>query len=595
MSALLGTIFISYFVSFVLIVIDLVSFVEVVVAISFAYVIFLVVKSKLSNQGKDFAARLSHEFFEIWKSCLWQNMFWFGTGMCFLVITNGNDFIGLFLFFFLLCVFVLGLAADGDEMPLDLLLDHVQNHSSDIESFENMKTRRVEALFTWPTALNDAVTNGAGPFAWIGQFGLLYHCSKFVRHFFGMCHGRMKAADTDGDGKVSMEEVKGLFKNLVTDAKTASKKMVREMSVSKKKDMGKEENHNILEALERYMIHRPLLAKEFCEEMETMVLFQLLVLLAADEKVKAEQVVFQKFMGEYRFKLLANGIKPPSKIFESKSHATVNVNVVASWISRLPDEKREKFFSLKKKFTHSRNEMIKTQESNDEEWKQAADDLMAYHEHRFYEMAVQHYELLKLHREQRAERGEKLDPSRSEHEQVAMEILSRIEEESKSGMSSLCRTGAFGRESQFHDPDFPHNHNSLGNFEGAYVVTDWVVSKGINQDAVLYHEGTDPDDVFQGEIYNSWLLSAMSILAASGGIGDNDVDVLVDRLFVNKNSEVGAYAVQLFFNGQWEIIVVDDFFPVKADKQGRSGGAAFAHSKKMNELWVPLLEKAFAK
>ena len=35
---------------------------------------------------------------------------------------------------------------------------------------------------------------------------------------------------------------------------------------------------------------------------------------------------------------------------------------------------------------------------------------------------------------------------------------------------------------------------------------------------INYHEGTDPDDVFQGEIYNSWLLSAMSILAASGGI-----------------------------------------------------------------------------
>ena len=50
-------------------------------------------------------------------------------------------------------------------------------------------------------------------------------------------------------------------------------------------------------------------------------------------------------------------------------------------------------------------------------------------------------------------------------------------------------------------------------------------------------------------------------------------------------------------NGQWEHVVVDDYFPCLADNQsdGLCAGAAFAHSDHMEEIWIALLEKAFAK
>ena len=97
-------------------------------------------------------------------------------------------------------------------------------------------------------------------------------------------------------------------------------------------------------------------------------------------------------------------------------------------------------------------------------------------------------------------------------------------------------------------------------------------------------------------------LSAIQILAASGGVGDDDVDPLLANIFkvhedLTHTTEHGAYAVRLFKNGQWESIIVDDYFPVLGDKykESKSAGAAFAHSTDMEEIWVALLEKAMAK
>ena len=79
---------------------------------------------------------------------------------------------------------------------------------------------------------------------------------------------------------------------------------------------------------------------------------------------------------------------------------------------------------------------------------------------------------------------------------------------------------------------------------------------------------------------------------------DFQVDPLIANIFVqSQSSTVGAYAVRLYKNGQWEHVVVDDYFPCLADNQsdGLCAGAAFAHSDHMEEIWIALLEKAFAK
>ena len=88
----------------------------------------------------------------------------------------------------------------------------------------------------------------------------------------------------------------------------------------------------------------------------------------------------------------------------------------------------------------------------------------------------------------------------------------------------------------------------------------------MNLDAVVFSGGSDPDDVHGGSvIQDSWLLSAVSMLAAAGGVGDGGIDEQIARLIVHRldpidgskkyDSPVGAYAVRLFKNGQWETIV----------------------------------------
>jgi hypothetical protein len=85
------------------------------------------------------------------------------------------------------------------------------------------------------------------------------------------------------------------------------------------------------------------------------------------------------------------------------------------------------------------------------------------------------------------------------------------------------------------------------------------VSSAINIVSGLFDGGPGPDDVRVGRLDDAWLLNALSIMAASG---DGKVDALIDRLFVTKQTSLtGDYALRLYQNGQWETVIVDDYFP----------------------------------
>jgi len=168
--------------------------------------------------------------------------------------------------------------------------------------------------------------------------------------------------------------------------------------------------------------------------------------------------------------------------------------------------------------------------------------------------------------------------------------------EIESGWS--CRPGKHGRALQFYDGEFPADGSSIGNCNAARDVVHWDVAHGINMNACLFEGGTDPDDVHQGKVQTDWFLAAISIIAASGGVDDAMVDELVDQLFVTKTtSQTGAYAVRFWKNSQWETVVVDDFFPCLdySLKNEDHNGAAVAYTKGFQEIWVPILEKAYAK
>jgi calpain-15 len=65
---------------------------------------------------------------------------------------------------------------------------------------------------------------------------------------------------------------------------------------------------------------------------------------------------------------------------------------------------------------------------------------------------------------------------------------------------------------------------------------------------------------------------------------------LIENLFITKEvNDEGIYWLRFFKNGEWEEIVVDDYFPCYP-----KGGPIFSYNTN-NELWLLLLEKAYAK
>ena len=111
--------------------------------------------------------------------------------------------------------------------------------------------------------------------------------------------------------------------------------------------------------------------------------------------------------------------------------------------------------------------------------------------------------------------------------------------------------------------------------------------------------------VNQGALGDCWFISAISVLATDPG--------RIHELFVTdsralqpgvKSAEVegengftlddcvkwGVFNVKFFKDNKWVSVIVDDLLPTNRD-----GSPAFAHSSVENELWVSILEKAYAK
>ena len=98
----------------------------------------------------------------------------------------------------------------------------------------------------------------------------------------------------------------------------------------------------------------------------------------------------------------------------------------------------------------------------------------------------------------------------------------------------------------------------------------------------VFQKQIEPNDIKQGILGDCWFMCALSSLA--------EMPLLVERLFITKNyNEDGLYRVKLCKNGEWVEVTLDDYFPCS-----ETGGPIFSRSNG-NELWVLLIEKAYAK
>jgi hypothetical protein len=122
-------------------------------------------------------------------------------------------------------------------------------------------------------------------------------------------------------------------------------------------------------------------------------------------------------------------------------------------------------------------------------------------------------------------------------------------------------------------------------------------SKGIS--------GVSPKDIFQGGVGDCWFLSAVAVLAERAD--------LVQKIIRDTDLSGGKVTFTLFIDGLWRDILVDTFLPCQpagsVQKSSKSSvdkvtdslvidrdGSRLAYSKANHkQLWVPLLEKAYAK
>lgn len=148
-------------------------------------------------------------------------------------------------------------------------------------------------------------------------------------------------------------------------------------------------------------------------------------------------------------------------------------------------------------------------------------------------------------------------------------------------------------ETHFTDNEFPPNDQSLfvdpsNPPPKLQVVSEWkrpaeIVKDGrVESHPCLFSGAANPSDVCQGRLGDCWFLSAVAVLT--------EVSRITEVIITPEYNEEGIYTVRFCIQGEWVPVVVDDWIPCEAP-----GKPAFATSKKSHELWVSILEKAYAK
>ena len=105
-----------------------------------------------------------------------------------------------------------------------------------------------------------------------------------------------------------------------------------------------------------------------------------------------------------------------------------------------------------------------------------------------------------------------------------------------------------------------------------------------SKDYTVFKDGSSMDDIVQGNLGDCYFLSALGSLCAYPDF--------FNKLFHTKEkTKEHVYGIYIYINGKWELILVDDYFPYQGSrfKQFVFGASG------QNELWVSLIEKAWAK
>jgi len=146
--------------------------------------------------------------------------------------------------------------------------------------------------------------------------------------------------------------------------------------------------------------------------------------------------------------------------------------------------------------------------------------------------------------------------------------------------------------SNFIDPEFRHHFESIclesyHEFYHKFVLAYWRRPHeifGCDYNQIKLFDNIDPNDILQGILGVCYLLSAVSALA--------EFPERLKKIFVNEESNPqGVYGLKFYVKGIPTEVIIDDYFPVDYSNQKQP---LFSRPRG-NELWVLLVEKAWAK
>ena len=146
-----------------------------------------------------------------------------------------------------------------------------------------------------------------------------------------------------------------------------------------------------------------------------------------------------------------------------------------------------------------------------------------------------------------------------------------------------------------------------------YVATEnikWVRPSDLIQNTCFFNSEISANDSVQGALGDCWFIGALSVIATRdelirGSIEklDNPSKVTISTATGLKEgvyppifhpfARKGLYCFSFFKNAKWRYVIIDDKLPFMKDSSEPS--FVFAHCREHRELWVPLIEKAYAK
>ena len=106
----------------------------------------------------------------------------------------------------------------------------------------------------------------------------------------------------------------------------------------------------------------------------------------------------------------------------------------------------------------------------------------------------------------------------------------------------------------------------------------------------IFRDGVNPNDISQGQLGDCWLMSSIAVVANSTTMIKDMFRHPVSKSKQKKEQKAGGYRVYINKSGWYHNVIVDSYLPTynAAVYFGRSAGDPY-------ELWVSLLEKAYAK